>query len=100
MSNVLRGIFSGLIFGALAVVTMLPMDFADKNAALTAAFFNRFAIGLVIGCIQLKLPGWAIGLLFGVLLSLPEAIITGAYLPIIGIGAFGGLLIGAIIHGK
>jgi len=35
----------GLVFGALTVLSMLPMSFPDKRAALPGAFFNRFAIG-------------------------------------------------------
>jgi hypothetical protein len=34
---------------------------------------------------------------FGLLLSIPDAIITKAYAPIIGMGALGGIIIGAII---
>ena len=99
MSNVLVGIVAGLIFGAASVAMMLPMSFPDKPVALSAAFVDRFAIGVVIGCVQLAWPGWATGLAFGLLLSLPSAIITKAYLPILVIGAVGGLIIGVVIHG-
>ena len=76
---------------------MLPLTFSDKTAALTGAFLNRFAIGFVIGAARLPVPAWANGLIFGVLLSLPDAIITKAYLPILVLGAIGGLVIGIII---
>ena len=100
MSNVISGLISGVIFGAVSVAMMLPMAFPDKKAALLAAFIDRFAIGLVIGCVALPgWPGWAIGLVFGVFLSLPAAIITKAFAPILIIGAIGGLTIGGIIHG-
>jgi fatty acid desaturase len=100
MSNQMLGIISGLVFGAISVAMMLPMSFPDKRAALLAAFLNRFAIGLVIGCITLAgWPGWVIGLLFGLLLSLPAALITKAYAPILIIGAIGGVIIGGMIHG-
>ena len=96
----MSGVIGGLIFGAVSVAMMLPMSFPDKRAALLAAFIDRFAIGLVIGCVSLsEWPGWAIGLLFGVLLSLPAALITKAYAPILIIGAMGGVIIGGIIHG-
>jgi hypothetical protein len=36
-------------------------------------------------------------LVFGVLLSLPDAIITKAYAPIFGLGAVGGVIIGIIV---
>jgi hypothetical protein len=61
---------------------MIPLSFSDKTAALTGAFLNRFAIGFVIGAARLPLPSWAQGLIFGILLSLPDAIITKTYAPI------------------
>jgi len=76
---------------------MLPLTFADKTAALMGAFLNRFAIGFVIGAARLPLPGWANGLIFGLLLSLPDAIITKAYAPILVLGTIGGLVIGIIV---
>ncbi len=99
MSNLEWGAIAGLIFGAASVGMMLPMSFPDKRSALLGAFADRFAIGLVIGCVQLPWPGWAIGLFFGVLLSLPSAIVTKAYAPIVVIGGIGGLLVGGLIHG-
>src|ERR1700759_4181599 len=100
MSTITSGIVSGIAFGALSVGLMLPLAFADKRAALLAAFCSRFAIGFVIACVQLpSWPGWAVGLLFGLLLSLPDAIITKAYAPILGVGSIGGLVIGGILHG-
>ncbi len=76
MSRILLGTICGLGFGAVAVAIMLPMSFPDKRAAILGAFINRFAIGFVIGAIRLPWPGWAVGLLIGILLSLPDAIIT------------------------
>jgi hypothetical protein len=99
MTNPVRGIVAGLAFGVVAAGLMLPMEFPDKPAAITAAFLHRFGIGLVIGCVRLRWPGWAIGLFFGLLLSVPDAIITKAYAPILILGAVGGLLIGGFIHG-
>lgn len=92
------GIVCGLVFGALSVASMLPLKFPDKRAALLGAFFNRFAIGVVIGLASTPgRAGWATGLALGLLLSLPDAIITKAYAPILIIGAAGGSLIGWII---
>ena len=100
MTPLLSGLLSGLTFGALDVCLMLPMSFPDKKAALLGAFFSRFAIGLVIPLVQLpSWPGWLIGLVFGLLLSLPDAIITKAYAPILIVGALGGLIIGGLTHG-
>jgi hypothetical protein len=95
----LRGVIAGLAFGAVSVGMMLPMEFSDKPAALLGAFLNRFGVGLVIGCVRLPWPGWAVGLFFGLLLSLPDAIITKAYAPILLLGCAGGLVIGGLIHG-
>lgn len=96
MTPVALGVSCGAVFGALSVGLMIPLTFPDKRAALTAAFLNRFAIGLVICVARLGWPGWAAGIFFGVLLSLPEAIITKAWAPILGIGALGGMIIGLI----
>ena len=97
MTKLTLGMLCGLVFGSLAVATMIPLSFSDKRAAMLGAFLNRFAIGLVIGAATLPLPGWLSGLLFGLLLSLPDAIITKAYAPIIGLGTLGGLIIGAVV---
>ena len=98
MSRILLGAICGVVFGVVVVLTMLPMDFPDKRAALTGAFINRFGVGFVIGAARLRLPGWASGLIFGLLLSLPDAIITKAYVPIILIGLIGGSVIGLIVE--
>jgi hypothetical protein len=97
MSRLLLGTICGLVYGALSAASMIPLAFPDKKAALAGAFLNRFAIGFVIGAARLPWPGWAAGLLIGILLSLPDAIITKAYAPILGLGAAGGLIIGLIV---
>ena len=97
MSRILLGTVCGLIYGALSAASMLPLEFEDKTAALTGAFLNRFAIGFVIGAARLPFSYWAQGLLFGLLLSLPDAIITKAYAPILILGAVGGTIIGLIV---
>ena len=97
MSKILLGSICGVVFGVVVVLTMLPMEFPDKKAALAGAFLNRFGVGFVIGAAQLPIPGWASGLLFGLLLSLPDAIITKAYIPIIVLGLIGGLIIGVVV---
>ena len=97
MSRVAVGLIAGLIFGAVDVALMLPMSFPDKRTALVAAFLSRFGIGLVIPLANLPTwPGWLVGVTFGVLLSLPDAVVTKAYAPILISGAIGGLIIGGI----
>ena len=99
MSKLLFGLLCGLLFGAVSVATMIPLSFEDKRAAMLGAFINRFAIGVVIGAVALPFPGWLTGLLFALLLSLPDAIITKAYAPILGLGSIGGLIIGFVVAG-
>jgi hypothetical protein len=95
MSSPLWGLVAGLVFGAVAVGMMLPMAFPDKRTALLGAFVDRLGIGIVIGCVHLPWSGWAVGLL----LSLPSAVITKAYVPILVLGGLGGLVIGGLLHG-
>src|SRR5882762_5486854 len=97
MPRILLGTICGLVYGALSAASMIPLQFTDKRAALLGAFLNRFAIGFVIGAARLPIPGWASGLVFGLLLSLPDAIITKAYVPIIGLGVVVGAIVGAIV---
>jgi hypothetical protein len=97
VSKIMLGVICGLVFGAIDIGIMLPMSFPDKKAAITAAFIARFGIGFVIGAARLPWPGWTVGLFFGLLLSIPDALITKAYAPIIGMGAVGGTIIGTLI---
>ncbi|MDP1808608.1 MAG: hypothetical protein Q8L35_03625 [Actinomycetota bacterium] len=94
MNNLLFGVLAGLVFGILDVVLMIPLTMEDKATAMTGAFFGRFAIGFLIPLVQIPMPGWAIGMMVGLLISLPDAIITKAYGPILGVGIAGGTLIG------
>ena len=97
MSKLMLGASCGIVWGALSAASMIPLEFADKRAALAGAFLNRFAIGFVLGVTRLPLSSWLNGLIFGVLLSLPDAIITKAYAPILILGAIGGVVIGLIV---
>ena len=94
MSPVILAIACGMGFGVVAVLLMLPMSFPDKRAALIAAFASRFAIGFLIPLVVMPIPGIAKGALVGLLISLPDAIVTKAYVPILIVGALGGALIG------
>ena len=99
MTTLMGGIVAGLVFGTISAGLMWPMPFPDKRAAISAAFIERFAIGLVIGCVELPWPGWITGTIFGLLLSIPTAIITKAYKPVLIMGTLGGLLVGGFLHG-
>ena len=94
MNPLVFGIIAGIVFGLLDVALMLPMEFADKKTALLGAFASRFAIGFLIPLVRMPLPYWAIGAIVGVLVSIPDAIVTKAYVPILGTGLIGGLAIG------
>ena len=105
MPQLALGLLAGLVFGALSAASMMPLAFPDKRAALTGAFLNRLAIGVVIGAVvgapqiaALRIPCWAVGLLLGLLLSAADAVITKAYAPILVVGAVGGAVIGWLIE--
>ena len=97
MPKIMLGIICGIVFGVVSVATMIPLKFEDRKAALAGAFVSRFGIGFVIGATNLPLPTWVSGLIFGLLLSLPDAIITKAWIPIMGLGIVGGILCGLAI---
>lgn len=94
ISPMLFAVLAGMTFGALAVALMLPLQFQDKPSALLAAFLSRFAIGFLVPFCKLPIPPLATGLVVGLLVSLPDAVITKAYAPILIVGALGGALIG------
>jgi len=98
MNRLYLGAVCGLAYGALSAASMIPLSFPDKRAALLGAFVNRFSIGVVIGLASTpNRPGWLLGLAIGVLLSIADAVITKAYVPILMLGAIGGTFIGWIV---
>ena len=96
MNAILLGIILGIVFGAVAVMPMLKMTFTDKQAAITGAFINRFAIGFLIPNSMSLVDPIVRGLLLGIVLSLPDAIITKTYIPIMALGIIGGLVLGVV----
>ena len=97
MSNILKGIIAGVIFGIVSIIPMMFMTFEDKTRAITASFISRFAIGFVIFNMELPMPGWIKGGLVGFILSLPDAIVTKQYGPILGLGLVGGVICGIFV---
>jgi len=95
--KLLLGIVAGIVFGGVSVATMIPLRLQDKKNAMAGAFVNRFVVGFVIGATSLPVPSWLSGLIFGILISLPDAIITKAWKPVMALGAIGGLIIGFTI---
>jgi hypothetical protein len=94
MTNILKGVIAGLIFGIVSIIPMFFMKFENKTNAMTASFISRFAIGFIIFNMELPIQGWLKGALVGVILSLPDAIVTKQYAPILGLGLIGGIICG------
>lgn len=98
MDKILLGAILGLIFATVDIIPMYFMKgFANKRTAMLAAFIERFSIGLLIGASQFPLPFWLQGLIVSVLISIPSALITKAYIPIISTAIIGGLIIGFVV---
>jgi hypothetical protein len=99
MDKITIGIIFGFVFGFIDVLMMIPLKFEDRRKrleALSGAFIDRFMLGFLIPNIDLGIHPAITGGLLGLGLSLPSAIITRAYAPIIGIGVAGGIIIGFI----
>lgn len=99
MDAITLGLICGLIFGLFSSLIMIPMKFDSKREkweALSSSFADRFMIGLIIPNVTFGLDPLISGLILGVGLSLPSAIITRAYAPIMVIGTVGGLIIGFV----
>ena len=100
MSKIILGTICGLVFGVIDVLVMIPLKYENnrkRNEAMSATFIERFMIGFLIPNVDFGIHPALTGLLLGVGLSVPSAIITRAYAPIIGIGTIGGLIIGFIV---
>ena len=94
MNRLLLGILLGLGTGIVDVLLMLPMKFPDKPTALAGAFFSRFAIGFLAANVRMPFHPALVGALVGLLISIPDAIITKAYAPILITGVIFGALCG------
>lgn len=102
MSRITLGLICGLVFGVVDILIMVPLKFENKRKraeAMSAAFIERFMLGLLVPTVNLGLSPVITGLLLGTGLSLPSAIITRVYAPIIGLGLAGGAVIGFITAG-
>lgn len=94
MTNIVKGLIVGTVLGLVSVIPMVSMTFEDKARAMTASFISRFAIGFIIINMELPMPGWIKGGLIGLVLSLPDALVTKQYAPILGLGLIGGVICG------
>ena len=97
MDNITKGVIAGLAFGITSIIPMLFMKFEDKRKAIIASFINRFAIGFIIFNLDLPVTGWLKGLIVGSILSLPDALITKSFKPIMGLGIVGGIICGLLV---
>jgi hypothetical protein len=97
MNHITLGILLGLVAGAIVVGMMVPMAFPDKRAALTGAFVNRFAIGFLTANTLLPVNPILAGAIIGLVLSIPDALITKAYIPILVTGPILGASCGAAV---
>lgn len=101
MNKIILGTICGLVFGIIDVLVMIPLKYENnrkKYEAMSAAFVERFMIGFLIPNVDLGIHPALTGLLLGVGLSVPSAIITRAYAPIIGIGIVGSVIIGFVVN--
>jgi hypothetical protein len=99
MSRLILGVICGLAFGILDVLIMIPLKFEDKTKkteAMVGAFLERFMLGFIIPNINLGIHPAVTGLFLGLGFSVPTAIITRTYVPIIGIGVIGGVIVGFV----
>lgn len=100
MNKITLGIISGLAFGIIDILIMIPLKYENNRKrieAMSSAFLERFMIGFLIPNVDLGIHPAITGLLLGFGLSLPSAIITRVYAPIIGTGVMGGIIIGFVV---
>jgi hypothetical protein len=97
MDKITLGIICGVAFGVIDILIMIPLKYESKRKkveAISAAFLERFMIGFLIPNIDLGISPIITGAILGIALSVPSAIITRVYGPIVGIGLVGGIIIG------
>jgi hypothetical protein len=98
MNRVVLGVLLGLTVGVVDVLLMLPLKFPDRTAALLGAFCARFALGFFCATVRLPLPPIWAGIVVGLLTSVPDAIITKTYAPILGTGVLFGAISGWVVE--
>ena len=73
------------------------LSFPDKRTALLAAFSSRFSLGFFAATINVRMSPITAGVLVGLLTSIPDAIVTKAYVPILITGVIFGAAAGWIV---
>ena len=97
MHRLWLGVVLGVAVGGVDVLLMLPLKFEDRTSALLGAFCARFALGFFAATVRLPLPPIWAGILVGLLTSVPDAIITKTYVPILVTGVVFGAICGWIV---
>ena len=97
MNRMWLGALLGVAVGGLDVALMLPLQFQDRASALWGAFCARFALGFFVATVRLPVPPVWAGVVVGVLTSVPDAIITKTYVPILVTGVVFGAICGWIV---
>ncbi len=99
MDPILLGVICGSVFAAFEGVLVLlgrwPRPY-EAFSVLIAAAANRFATGLVIPNADIGLTLWASGLVLGLLLAIPIAVVSRRTVGPLGMGAVGGITIAAL----
>ena len=90
---------AGLACAAVDTALMAPLTFptpGDKRVAMTAAFLERFVLGLSIGPVTRALggPGPLTGPAFALAASVPTVLITHSWAPVLGVCVLNGLAVG------
>lgn len=98
MNNIIKGIIAGTIFGIVSIAPMFFMTLEDKPRAIAASFISRFSTGFIIFNMDLPFNSLIKGGLVGLFLSLPDALITKKYTPILGLGLVGGIVCGLFVQ--
>jgi hypothetical protein len=96
MSRITLGVLMGLVIGAIEVAIMVPIKMPDKRTSMLGAFCSRFALGFFAATAQLPLPPAVAGIVVGILTSLPDAVLTKAYGPVMVTGVVFGAAAGWI----
>lgn len=92
-------LIAGLVLASVLSATMVPLSFPtprEKRTAIIAAFLDRFFLRFVVGpaAAGLDTNGVLIGAILGLGSSIPTALITRGYVPVIVLGLAGGTVVG------
>ena len=99
MEPVVLGLVCGVIFAvaeAGAVLLARWPNAGRERRTLVVSVVSRFSTGLLIPTADLGVALWVTGLLLGIGLAIPVAVVSRTYAAPLGIGAVGGVVVAAI----